>query len=150
MLFKSLFLPVMIRIQEPSDKKLIIYGVSELLAELQGLIRGSVDSQSLWFAVLGEILKLSASKESGTSEFSSADVLDDISTSQGSFNRLSSIPKFRKYSKLLSFPESDLRVWQLIKSLEQVPTFKEQIPARLDEPAKIQLNFLLRKYNSSL
>lgn len=48
MLFKSLFIPVMIRIQEPSDKKLVIIGVCELLMELQGLIRSSVDAQSLW------------------------------------------------------------------------------------------------------
>lgn len=99
---------------------------------------------------MGEVLKLSAAKESATSDFSSAEAFDDISTSQGSFNRLSSIPKFRKYSKLIALPEADLRVLQLIKSLEQVPTFKEQIYARLDEPAKLQFSFLLQKYNSSL
>lgn len=100
------------------------------------------------FSILGEILKLSASKQSASEEFSSADVLDDISTSQGSFNRLSSIPKFRKYSKILSLHECDLRVLQLVKSLKQVPAFEEQISSRLDEPAKLQLSFILQKYNS--
>lgn len=48
MLFKSLFIPVIAKIQEPSDKKLIVLGVSELLTELQGLIQGSPDNSALW------------------------------------------------------------------------------------------------------
>lgn len=48
MLFKSLFIPVIAKIQEPSDKKLVILGVSELLAEFQGLIQGPPDGSALW------------------------------------------------------------------------------------------------------
>lgn len=49
MLFKSLFIPVIIRIQEPSDKKLIIFGLCGLLEELQVFISSSsTDSQALW------------------------------------------------------------------------------------------------------
>lgn len=48
MLFKSLFIPIIAIIQEPSDKKLVIYGISELLQELQGLIQGSPDGSALW------------------------------------------------------------------------------------------------------
>lgn len=48
MLFKSLFVPIITKIQEPSDKKLIILGISELLLELQGLIQGPSDGSALW------------------------------------------------------------------------------------------------------
>ena len=48
MLFKSLFNPIISRIQEPSDKKLIIFGVSELLIQLQNLIQGSDEASALW------------------------------------------------------------------------------------------------------
>ena len=48
MLFKSLFIPIITRIQEPSDKKLVILGISEMLMELQGLIQGSPDGSALW------------------------------------------------------------------------------------------------------
>jgi exportin-2 (importin alpha re-exporter) len=48
MLFKSLFIPIITRIQEPSDKKLVILGISELLLELQGLIQGPPDGTALW------------------------------------------------------------------------------------------------------
>jgi hypothetical protein len=79
-----------------------------------------------------------------------SDFIEDISTSQGSFNRLVSVPKFRKYSKIPSLPEPELRVLQLIKSLDQVPSFKDQIGIRLDEQSRAQLSFLFQKYNTSI
>lgn len=48
MLFKSLFIPVISRIQEPSDKKLIIFGITDLLMELRDLISGPEDMQMVW------------------------------------------------------------------------------------------------------
>lgn len=80
------------------------------------------------------------------------DYLDDISTIQGSFNRLISVPKFRKYSKIISLPEIDLRILQFIKTLlhDSIPNFKELLSDRLDERSKSQLEFLLQKYNTSI
>ena len=78
------------------------------------------------------------------------DYLDDISTIQGSFNRLISVPKFRKYYKIISLPEIDLRILQLIKNLVHDLNFKELLSDRLDERSKNQLGFILQKYNTSI
>jgi exportin-2 (importin alpha re-exporter) len=48
MLFKSLFIPVISRIQEPSDKKLLVFGISQIFIELQSFIQGSSEDISLW------------------------------------------------------------------------------------------------------
>lgn len=48
MLFKSLFIPIISKIQEPSDKKVLVFGISELLVELKHLLQGSPDGSSLW------------------------------------------------------------------------------------------------------
>ena len=48
MLFKSLFIPIISKIQEPSDKKVLVFGMTELLLELKHLIRGSAEESSLW------------------------------------------------------------------------------------------------------
>lgn len=48
MLFKSLFIPIIPRIQEPSDKKILVFGITELLLELKHLIQGPPDAASLW------------------------------------------------------------------------------------------------------
>ena len=48
MLFKSLFIPVISRIQEPSDKKVLVFGLTALLLELKHLIQGPPDAVSLW------------------------------------------------------------------------------------------------------
>lgn len=50
MLFKSLFIPVISKIQEPSEKKLVGLGITELLVELQYLLRESSNDEkiSLW------------------------------------------------------------------------------------------------------
>ena len=48
MLFKSLFIPVISKIQEPSDKKIVGLGIIELLVELKYLLRGSSDDILLW------------------------------------------------------------------------------------------------------
>lgn len=146
MLFKSLFNPILSRIQESSDKKLIIFGVTELLMHLQGLIQGPTDLSALWFSIFAEVLKLSASKISETS----VDFAEDISTSPGAFNRLSAVPKFRKYSKIICLPDSDLRVVQFIKSFENIPSFKDQLNVRLDEASKKQLMTLMQKFNTSI
>lgn len=98
------------------------------------------------FSILSEVLKLSGSKKT----IFTSDFIEDISTSQGSFNRLLSVPKFRKYSKIPGLPEPELRLLQLIKSLEQVTSFKEQIGTRLDEQSRAQLNLLLQKYNTPI
>ena len=102
------------------------------------------------FSILAEILKLSVSKSSSPDDLFNSDLIEDISATQGSFNRLVSVPKFQKYSKLNSLPEPDLRILQLIKSLEQVPTFKDQLQSRLDLQSKAQLSFLLQKFNTSI
>lgn len=102
------------------------------------------------FSILSEILKLSVSKSSSVNELFSPDLIEEFSTTQGSFNRLVSVPKFQKYSKLFGLPEPDFRILQLIKSLEQVPTFKDQLHSRLDAQSKAQLSFLLQKFNTSI
>lgn len=102
------------------------------------------------FSILTEILKLSVSKSSSPNDLYNSDLIEDISAAQGSFNRLVSVPKFQKYSKLNSLPEPDLRILQLIKSLEQIPTFKDQLHSRLDVQSKTQLSFLLQKFNTSI
>lgn len=102
------------------------------------------------FSILSEILKLSVSKSTAANDFFNPDLIEDISATQGSFNRLVSVPKFQKYSKLFSLPEPDIRILQLIKSLEQVPTFKDQLHSRLDAQSKGQLSFLLQKFNTSI
>ena len=94
-------------------------------------------------------MKLSVSKSS-PNELFLTDFVEDISTNQGSFNRLVSVPKFKKYSKIYSLPEPELRILQLIKSFEQISTFKDQLNARLDEQSKAQLSFLLQKFNATI
>lgn len=95
-------------------------------------------------------MKLSVSKTSSSTDVFNADLIEDISTTQGSFNRLVSVPKYKKYSKLTTLPEPDLRILQLIKSLEHVPTFKDQLHSHLDVQSKAQLSFLLQKFNTSI
>ena len=77
-------------------------------------------------------------------------MIEDISSTQGSFNRLVSVPKFQKYSKLYGLPEADFRLLQLIKSLEQVPTFRDQLQSRLDAQSKAQLGFIIQKFNTTI
>lgn len=77
-------------------------------------------------------------------------MVEDISTAQGSFNRLTSVPKFRKYTNISALPEPDVRVLQLLKSFDQLPSFKEQLYNRLDEQSRIKLNSLLQTYNVSI
>lgn len=84
------------------------------------------------------------------SEPSLADFVEDISTSPGAFNKLSAVPKFKKYSKLPSLSEPELRLVQFIKSFDQVPSFKDQLFVRLDEASKNQLMIILQKYNTSI
>lgn len=95
-------------------------------------------------------MKLTGPKPQSSSEFSTSDMVEDISTAQGSFNRLSSVPKFRKYTNLSALPEADVRVLQLLKSFDQLPSFKEQLYNRLDEQSRIKLNNLLQTYNVSI
>lgn len=102
------------------------------------------------FSILSEILKLSVSKSSSINELFNPGLIEDISNTHSSFNRLVSVPKFQKYSKLFGLPEPDFRILQLIKSFEQVPTFKDQLHSRLDTQSKAQLSFLLHKFNTSI
>lgn len=51
MLFKSLFIPIISKIQEPSDKKVLVFGITELLLELKNMIGGSPDMSSLWYKI---------------------------------------------------------------------------------------------------
>lgn len=100
--------------------------------------------------IFAEILKLTGPKVHSSSELSTADMTEDISTMQGSFNRLTSVTKFKKYSNLSAFPDPDVRVLQVIKSLDQLPNFKNNLYARLDEQSKFKLNYLLQTYNVSI
>jgi hypothetical protein len=102
------------------------------------------------FSILAEILKVSVPKSSNSNELLKSDLIEDISATQGSFNRLVSVPKFQKYSILKSLPDPDFRILQLIKSLEHVPMFKDQLHSRLDAQSKGQLSFLLQKFNTSI
>ena len=93
---------------------------------------------------MAEVLELSGTK---LSTISTVDLIEDISTNQGSFNRLNSVPKVCKYSKLIILPEADLHLFQFLKSSEQLPTFKDQLYSKLDDPSKDQLNMLFQKYS---
>ena len=102
------------------------------------------------FSIFVEVLKISGSKIQSTTELSTADMAEDISTMQGSFNRLASVPKFRKYSNLSVLPDPDVRVLQVLKSLEQLPNFNSNLFSRLDEPSKANLKYLLQTYQVSI
>lgn len=102
------------------------------------------------FSIFFEILKLTGPKVQSSSELSTVDMTEDISTMQGSFNRLSSVTKFKKYSNVSTLPEPGVRVLQVIKSLDQLPSFKNNLYARLDEQSKFKLNALLQTYNVSI
>ena len=102
------------------------------------------------FSILSETLKLTGPKIQSSTELSTSDMVEDILTAQGSFNRLTSVPKFRKYSNISALPDPDVRVLQVLKSLDQLPAFKENLHGRLDEQSKIKLGNLLQSYNISI
>jgi hypothetical protein len=81
---------------------------------------------------------------------SSVDICEDVSTLQGSFNRLVSVPKFRKYSKLLSLPETEGQLLQCVKIIAHSLSAREQLYASLDDSSKAYLNAVLQKYNTSI
>ena len=91
---------------------------------------------------MNELLKLFASKD-----LTAVQLSEELSATQMSFNKLSSVPKIKKYFKLPELPDSKIRINQFMKSFDSVSGFQSQLFGRLDPQVKIFLNSLIWKKN---
>lgn len=100
--------------------------------------------------MLAEVIKAAA--HARREEASVADMTEDISTAQGSFNRLVSVPKFRRYVKLDSYPDAELHMLRQLQSLTRSGSsgLTALLASRLDETSRGQLASLLQRHNISL
>ncbi len=144
MLMKSLFLPslpIMAKHPDQLDRKCVVFGFGQLLVTLQPvMISNSIEQASLWTSSLGELINVACAGEQVSSL---ADLtVDEVSTSQGAFNRLSALPKARKYSTAVQgLPSSEAILAQIVR-----PILNDHILSQLNESTRLQLILLLQKY----
>lgn len=142
MLIRSIFvpnLPIIAKHPDLLDRKCVVSGFGRLLIALQ-VVMNSGDDAALWVSALGELVKVGCVDESSTPAAIVDIAADEISTSQGSFNRLSALPKARKYSATVEgLPPSGTILAHLVR-----PILNDSIISQLDEASRLRLMRLLQ------
>lgn len=132
MLLKSLFIPSISKVIDPLDKKCVVLGMTRFLLCLKPLMGAEKDT---WSLAISEVIKMACS----STVLTVIDVAaDEVSSSQGAFNRLTAIPKASKY-KARELPSAqDI----LISALR--PVINDEFFSSLDETSRVQLLNLLK------
>ena len=143
MLLKSIFLPslpIIAKHPDQLDRKCVIAGFGRLLLALNPLMMmttGAIEDSPLWISGLSELIKVASVGDNLPVAIELGS--DEISTSQGAFNRLTALPKARKYALIPSLPASEAIFKETMR-----PVLNEAILSQLDEPGRHQLLRLLQ------